>query len=819
MKKKIIHITTTYPRQTIAVTIFLSLVMASGIFNLKTSASCILKAFKTQNVITIIKNIVVFPFKVYLQKNINANPDIFKLRIDENILNMLPKDLPSRVTWDRIEEVFGSTEFTLVAFGTPDKDIINPAALNRLIKLSTALETLGEVDEVRSLSTINKMESEVGGFTVSPLLEDQAPGDPQKLEDIRRYLESNPDIRSHFISKNWDYTAIMVIYKSQGVNEKAAAEKVTAVVDSILKDEHVVIAGLPFLRGILMKNILGDLIKLMPIVILVLFVMLVITFRTKHAIPLVFQVVILSVLPMLGLMGWLHQKFMLINATMPTILLTIASADSIHIISRFLREIQTGQDQRKAVQNTMNVLMLPVFLTSITTMAAFLTLLSSPITAMVPFGIFLSFGVAWAWLLSVTLLPARLTLLNIDKIKNKRGFHDFWDYLMNHLASVVCGYPKSVLIGGVIILLFSLGGLHLLRIEVNFNKFFPKTNPIRQANDFIDKNLNGVMNISFEVQAQVKDTSIVSPEGDTLETFANDIKDPRVLRVIERISDKLEAMPGMGKTMSIASIVAKMNRAINDDDPSYEVIPETRFHVAQLLELYAMSGDPSDFESIVNMDYSTSLINATMKSISTNKITEVVKSIESYVKTQVDSSMLKINATGFSVFVRDFVGLVIKSSLLSIIFSMIIVFIIALIFFRSLLWAAVSILPLLSAVIINFGLMGYLGIELSHVTALMTSIIIGVGIDFAMHFICHARILLALQNNRESVVYENIKEVGPPIIINAISVALGFSVLLFSNFLPIRYLGSLVSLSMLSCAFGALTVMASIVYLARNRLK
>ncbi|MFC1586314.1 RND family transporter [Fibrobacterota bacterium] len=818
MKKKFIKLVTSYPKPVMLIMVLLSLAMASGIFNLGATGAGIAKAFRTHSVLTIAKNIVLYPVKVYITGEFKANPEIFRLKVDDNILNMLPKDLPSRITWERLEDVFGSTEFTLVAFGTPGKDIINQASLDKLIHLSQALEDLEPVDRVQSLYSVNAIEAEPGGFTVSPLLEDEAPADPEGLASIKAYLQKNPDIASHFLSGKGDYTAVMVVYKPEGVDEGQAAGLVSAVADSILKDENVVIAGLPFLRGVLAKNIVGDLVSLMPIVILVLFAMLVITLRTPHAIPLVFMVVVLSVLPMLGLMGWFHQKFMLINATMPTILLTIAAADSIHVISRFFREIRSEHDQRKAVQNTMDPLMLPIFLTSITTMAAFLTLLSSPIPAMVPYGIFVSFGVAWAWLLSVTLLPARLTMIKLHRIKKKQSFNLLWDRLMDRLSALVCGHPKAVLVTGIAVILVSLGGVPLLQIEVNFNKFFPKSNPIRKANDFIDKNMNGVMNISFEVRGKIKDREAVTEDGDTVMQRSADIKDPRVLRTVRDISSRLEQIPGMGRTMSIANIIAKMNRAVNDDDPAQERIPDTRNQAAQLLELYSMSGDPEDFENIVDYDYSTCLVNATMKSISTSKITRVIQDIEDYVEAKVDTSIMNISATGFSVFLKDFVGLVIKSSLISIFFSMALIFIISLIFFRSPIWAAIAILPLFTAVILNFGLMGYLGIELSHVTALMTSIIIGVGIDFAMHFIAHARLLLRT-TDRDHVVHANIKEVGPPIIINAAAVSVGFTVLLLSNFIPIRFLGSLVGLSMVSCAFGALTVMASIIYLMRARLK
>jgi predicted RND superfamily exporter protein len=798
MKSKIIHLSLRFPRQTIVVTVLISLLLGSGIFNLRKSGHHAWQYLRSRHILISAKNIILFPFRVYISREINVNPEVFKLRIDDDILNMLPKDLPARIVWERLEETFGSTEFTLVIFGKKGRDIVNPGSLDKVRQLSNALEAIDAVDRVNSLSNLNKIEPDEGGFTVSPMIEEDGEITADKVYSIRQYLDKHPDIKSNFISENSDYASLMVVYRTEGVDEQAAARQVTDVVHSIIQDQEIVISGLPFLRGILAKNILSDLILLMPIVIIVLLFMLVVTLRTRYAIPLVIPVIVLTVLATLGLMGWFKQKFMMINASMPTILLTIACADSIHIISRFLQEIKRVKDQKLAVRNTMDALMLPVFLTSITTMAAFLTLTVSPITAMIPYGIFVSFGVAWAWLLSVTLLPARLcTFKPPEKMTDLKNI-GVLDRLVQGLGRGVCAHPKTVLAAGIGVIIVSLAGIFRVQIEVNFNTFFPDHNPISVANRFVDKHLNGVMNISFEVQG--------------------DIKDPKVLKTMRKVSDRLEQFPNIRKTMSLSHIIAKMNRAINDDRPEHEIIPDTRNQVAQLLELYAMSGDPSDFENLVNYEYTSSLINATMNSISTNQITKVIEEIENYVNAFVDPEMTAITATGFSVFLRDFVGLVIKSSIRSVLFSVIIVFLIGLLFFRSVKWSLVAILPLTSAIILNFGLMGYLGIDLSHITALMISIIIGVGIDFAMHFIAHARALIRKGANRDMLVYQSIDDVGRPIIINAVSIAFGFSVLLFSNFIPIRFLGALVGISMISCAFGALTIMASIVYLLRKRI-
>ena len=168
------------------------------------------------------------------------------------------------------------------------------------------------------------------------------------------------------------------------------------------------------------------------------------------------------------------------------------------------------------------------------------------------------------------------------------------------------------------------------------------------------------------------------------------------------------------------------------------------------------------------------------------------------------------------VILRDLVIMVVRSSALSIIFSLIIIGIIASIFFKRILWGILAVVPLSSAVIINFGFMGYFGIELSHITALLSSVIIGVGVDFAIHYISQYR-RLSKSTDIKKLSRSVVDDVGYPIILDAAS-NMGFGALLFSAFVPIKYIGGLMVFAMISTSLGTLTVLAASAELLKNRL-
>ena len=201
--------------------------------------------------------------------------------------------------------------------------------------------------------------------------------------------------------------------------------------------------------------------------------------------------------------------------------------------------------------------------------------------------------------------------------------------------------------------------------------------------------------------------------------------------------------------------------------------------------------------------------------MSTTETYEIVESCQRYID-EFFNNDLKVDFTGMIVITRDLINLLISSTIISIIFSLIIIGIIASIFFRKILWGFLAVIPLTSAVLINFGFMGYFGIELSHVTAILSSIIIGVGVDFAIHYIAQFR-RLSRTVSEERLSREVVDDVGYPIILDAAS-NMGFGALLFSAFLPIQYIGGLMIFAMISTSLGTLTVLSALAELLKRKL-
>ena len=589
-------------------------------------------------------------------------------------------------------------------------------------------------------------------------------------------------------------------YESGALN--TFRDSITTISSPILNDYEIHYGGQAYLTGTMPELIRDDVVGLARIGVLIMTVILLANLRSIAGVTMVLMLIGLSLIAMIGVQGWVYHLtgsdrflFTLANTSMPIILLTIANSDGVHVISKFFKELRVKKDSRKALASTMDSLLIPIFLTTITTIAAFATMTVSPIEPLFGYGIIIGAGIAWAWFLSSLLLPAVISLKKWDNNSIAIRRRSIFENIIKKLGKVVLTHPKYVFTVGVAFVIIGCTGLSKIIVDVNMVNFFEPGTEIRDSMDFLDEKMAGTVDIR------------VRAEGD--------MKNPKILSSMRKLQNIMEEDEKVSTSFSIANVVEQMHRTVMDDDPSYEVIPDDQDKVNNLFTMYSMSGDPDDFSSMVDYEYKIGLITAFSKVMSTIEIFDYVEKMNREVMS-LEASGLDLEFTGMIVILRDLVDMIVSSSILNIVFSLIIIGIIASIFFKRILWGLLAVVPLFSAVIINFGFMGYFGIELSHVTALLSSIIIGVGVDFSIHYISQFR-RLSRTVESDKLSREVIDDVGYPIILDAGS-NMGFGALLFSVFLPIQNIGGLMVFAMVSTSIGTLTVLAALSELLKHRL-
>jgi predicted RND superfamily exporter protein len=254
-----------------------------------------------------------------------------------------------------------------------------------------------------------------------------------------------------------------------------------------------------------------------------------------------------------------------------------------------------------------------------------------------------------------------------------------------------------------------------------------------------------------------------------------------------------------------------MHSAFNGGDPAFEVIPDNRNLIAQYLFLYSLTGDESDFDQFLDDidDPENAHLVVRLKQIKTREVKAILDDTRDYIGANFYDT--KMTVTGVAAFIGELANMVVQGQMISLTISILFIFIIMSIVFRSIVGGLLSIIPLGTAMLMVFGLMGYLKIELNIATAMLSSIMIGVGIDYTVHFLWHLRQHIRDGQDLETAIYTTMQISGKGIVFNALSVVIGFSVLTLSAFLPVYFFGFLITLSITMCLFGALAILPAVI--------
>ncbi len=751
-----------------------------------------------------------FTILIILLVTIFFGYNIKNIKVDPDITTSLPKNIPARKLYDKMNEIFPSKDFVLIAIETDS--VFSLKFVRTVYDLTNTLETLPEVYSVMSPTNIKLIRGTEEGMEVKEIL----PTPPETERDIQKYKHDlfNSDLPiENIISKDQRMIGIMVFVK-KNIKPEEAAKRILDYLDTLDSPYHIFASGKPVLTLYLARGMARDMRLLFPLVILLIIVILWLSFRSLRGVLIPLAVVLISVTWTIGLMALLGVPITHSTNMLPILLASIAVADGIHIVNRYYDLIRANETVKDAVLDTMKELNSPVILTSVTTAFGFLALNTSNIGSVGDLGQFTAFGVIAAMVFSLTFIPAALTLLKRPK-KIKAKESGFLSKLAVKYSEFIITKRKYLLAFIALVIVLSIIGWPQIVLENNSINNFPEDHPARISYENINKHFAGTTFLSILV------------EGDS----AGAIKDPSILRKMDSLENFLASLEHVGSTLSLSDFIKRMNKVLHADSEKYNAIPpdtvwETgtdwveengqwiekpvKFKVAgkdlvaQYLQLYEMSGKPDDFSNLVDYNYQNARINAFINTESSNVLRDIDHKTRAYIQKHFPQA--KIELTGTSELFLAINDLVVSGQFKSIFVSLILVIGVTSFAFRSLKIGLLNGIPLLFAMVFNFGYMGWFGIDLNIVTALTSSIAIGVGVDYAVHFI-HRYIYRLSEFNEEESVRKTIFEAGIPIVINAVTVGLGFAIMMFSTFTGVKHMGLLITLAMFTSCFGAIAIL------------
>jgi uncharacterized protein len=722
-------------------------------------------------------------------------------RMETNLDEYMPSEHPAFVYSDQAEEWFNIKDGILIAIENRS-GIYNPQTLEKIRDITEALQEMEEFEanDVMSLYSADNITGDEWGMDVRAFY-GRVPTTPERLEALRLEVRDNDMVYRRLVSEDETVALIVAGMDSKFFTQEFYREIMDFANSFESEEEIIYVAGRPIVEGTMALLGPADMKKMVPLVLVVIAVVLYLLLRSFRAASATLFSVFISSVWAFGLMSVLNVPIYSVSTMIPVMLIAIGVAYGIYFYNHLNRYYlnNPGTSRHEAIRYTLGILWKPLAMAAFTTMIGFISLLTSQVYPIKYFGVFTAFGIFTAFVLALVFLPAAVMLFGYKPREKRSRTNDFLNNGgLNAMADKLLQKKVWVFATVAAIVLVSLFGLQRVWINSSFLDNFEKDSNIVLTDAFVNSKFGGTSTLNVILESET----------------ADGFKQPEFLRLIDNMQHETEKLPEVGNSFSLADYLKRMNKVMNEDKEEFYTIPSESDMVAQYLLLYEMSGDPENLLKVVNYDYNRTNITFQLKGDDSKTINEALSVIKGF-EDRFAGHGIEINYAGSGYKALVFTSLILEGQILSIGITLILVLILLSLMFRNIKAGLIGSVPITITALISFGVMGLLNIPLGTPTALLSSIAIGIGIDYAIHFIQNYRMNIVKNGSRQDALHATMGQTGKAILFNAVVVIAGFLVLLFSVFPPNRILGALVSMNMFTSFLGTLSIMMVLVYTYR----
>ncbi len=738
-----------------------------------------------------------------------------RLQIVINSDNFIPQSNRYAKVGTEVEHVFGAKYTAVIGVTANQGTIYDPAILEKVRRITERLMNSPGVIKTNVLSLsarkAKSIEGVADGMVVRPLME-SVPKTPEALAALKHAVAGNPAYQNVLVSRDAKTAQIIAEFREIPGGMTAIANAVQATVEPE-RDASVDIAvsGYPVFLAWLEK-FSGRMGIFLPAALVIIGLIHWEAFRTLQALILPLVTAILAVIWSVSFLAISGRGLDVFNATTPILIMAIAAGHAVQILKRYYEEFAKLKDgapgldpkemSRQAVINALSSVG-PVMITACSVAAlGLLSLTVFEIKAIQTFGVFSALGVASALVLELTFIPALRTILPPPGEREYRRERQpsIWDRFVAFLYQAVTRRRTTVFaMTSLVVAVLALGSSRLV-VENSVKSLF-RSVPVKVDDDKLNTRMAGANAFYLLV-----DTGV-----------ADGIKNPAVLKAMDAVQAHLAKDPLVGKTLSIADFIKRMNQAMNSDQASFYSLPGSQNLVAQYLLLYSTSGEPGDFDSYVDSDYRRAVIQIFYKTDDTLYLSRTAGDIESYAQS-VFPAGVSAKVGGGSIQTLALTEEMVRTKMLNIATILGCVFLVTAIIFRSVVTGLLVLVPLIATVLVNFGVMGWLGIPMNIPNSLISAMAIGIGADYAIYLCFRVREELRANHSEADAERIAFMSAGKAALFVSTAVAGGFGVLMLSwDFYMHLWMGLLISLAMLVSSLSTLTIFASLLFGVRPR--
>lgn len=676
---------------------------------------------------------------------------------------------PELLAFEQLQTVYAKNDNILFVLEPKNKEVFTNETLSAVIWLTEQAWQIPHTQRVDSISNFQYTYSEDDDLVVEDLVENAVSLLPAQLAKIKRIAMNEPLLYKQVISENGMATSINVTlnYPQKELTEVpdsvAKARAISAELNEKYPDLKISVSGASMLDNAFSEASLYDMQTLVPLMFGVIILLMLLILRSFSATFATLIVITISSIFGMGMAGFFGIKLTPIDASAPIIILSLAIADSLHVLISLKSFLREGMNKPEAIIEAVRVNFMPITITSLTTIIGFLTLNFSDSPPFWHLGNITAMGIFMAWVLSLILLPALMHLLPMKVPKSASKS----EAMMDKLGDFVVNNPKKLILTLGLSSLFLISFISKVEFNDQWSEYFDESTKFRQDTDQVVKNF-GIYPIEFSVSAK----------------RVGGISDPGYLQYLENFTEFLRSQEIVKHVYSYTEIIKRLNKNLHGDDENYYKIPEESELSAQYLLFYEMSLPFGlDLNDRINIDKSATRVTATVGNTSTAETKIFLEKARLWIKSNLPDYMQSIEPTSTQVMFTYIAERNVNNMIAGTIGAILAISLILMLLLMNWKLGLLSLIPNGLPILTTFGAWAILVGEVGFSVATVASISLGIIVDDTVHFLSK---YVRARNERgfdaaESVKYAY-KNVGVAILVNTVVLASGFLVLTTSTF-------------------------------------
>ena len=702
--------------------------------------------------------------------------------VDVDVRNHFGKDNPYIIALDRLENTYSISDVALVAVAPRDGNVFTRKTLVAIEELTEQLWRTPYVTRVDSIVNYTHSEGREDELIVEQLVDDAGSLNEKDIGRVKKIALETEELAGRLVSRDGRVAGLVVSVtlpdnREQGKSEVTGYLHATAAAARAKHpdiDYHL--TGEVVLNRAMRDAIDDDTGILGPIAFLTMMVFALLLLRSIWGTVGIVLTLIAVMASAMGFTGWTGMKFFGESGAALFVLMAVTVAHSVHIIEAMQAGLREGKDRKQAAIDSLHANMWPVFLTSLTTAIGFLSLNFADMPPFRVMGNMVAFGVLCAFVFSVTLLPAFLSLMPMRSRPLPAGKPDLFD----RLGRFVVSHRTTLLWSSGIVIVVLIAGISRIELKENWLELLDDSYEFRRSTDFVSKNFSGVETYEYSLKS--------GREGG--------VTDIGYLRRVDAFAEWYRAQPEVSHVFALTDIVKRLNKNLHGDDPKFYRLPDDPELAAQYLLLYEFSlPEGRDLNNIIDIERSSTRVTVTLKSLATKEKIALDNRAQAWLRQNAPG--METEATGVAVVGARSIQRNIEGMLIGTFAAMSIVSLLLLIVFKSVRLGLISLIPNFVPAAMAMGLWGYAVGEVGVAASVVTAIAFGIIVDDTIHFMTKYQ----RARNNGSLPSESVqsafRSVGKALFATTIVFGLGFMVFGASGMATNQALGLLVGMTVI----------------------